>query len=134
MVLVAVVTLDGNNEALPLAWGIIPGESEETWSWFLGHLRAAFLAMASPGLVMIIHRDKGLESAREHHFPHAYHAHCCQLLAAIVQSYFGQACKKHFSKAAYATAESVFKAAELDVDNTLSRFQRTDRQHMPFQA
>jgi transposase-like protein len=117
MVLVMAATLDRNNEALPLAWGIIPGESEDHWSWFLAHLKTAIPLMASDGMVIISDRDKGLDTAGEHHFPLASHLHCCQHLAANVRARFSIECKKHFWKAAHATTESAFSDALREAEN-----------------
>ncbi len=111
MTLLAAVTLDGNNEALPLAWGLIPGENEEHWSWFLAHLCRAFPSMSSPGVVIISDRDEGLEEAGAQNFPLAQHCHCCQHLANNVQACYCLACQKLFRKAAYALTESAFKEA-----------------------
>ncbi len=111
LVLLAAVTLDGNNQALPLAWGIVPRECEEHWSWFLAHLRRVFPSMSSPGIVIISNRDKGLEGAGAANFPLAQHLHCCQHLADNVQTRYRQACRKLFWKAAYAITESAFKEA-----------------------
>lgn len=38
-VLLSAIALDGNNEMFPLAWAIVSGEDEKTWSFFLHHLK-----------------------------------------------------------------------------------------------
>ncbi len=111
MTLLAAVTLDGNNEILPLAWGIVPGECDEHWTWFLAHLRQAFPSMSGPTLVVISDREKGLEGAMAKTFPIAQHCHCCQHLADNIQARFGMACQKLFWKAAYAITELAFREA-----------------------
>jgi hypothetical protein len=40
-VLQLAITVDANEHALILAWGIVDGESEVTWSWFLSYLITA---------------------------------------------------------------------------------------------
>lgn len=34
-VLLSEVTLDGNNELFPIAWGIVPGEDQDSWKFFV---------------------------------------------------------------------------------------------------
>lgn len=38
-VLLSAVALDGNNEMFPIAWAIVSGEDEETWKFFINHLK-----------------------------------------------------------------------------------------------
>lgn len=38
-VLLSAIALDGNNEMFPLAWAIVSSEDEETWSFFVWHLK-----------------------------------------------------------------------------------------------
>ncbi len=111
MTLLAAVTLDGNNKTLPLAWAIVPGESTEHWSWLLEHLGQAFPSMRSPGQTLISDRGKGIENAVEKHFPLAYHCYYSFHLANVVQTRYGQVCRKLFWKAVYATTESAFNDA-----------------------
>lgn len=48
VILLLVVTIDGNDEILPLVWAIMSTESGEEWVFFLNHFRAAFPAVNNP--------------------------------------------------------------------------------------
>jgi hypothetical protein len=69
MTLLAAETLERNNKTLQLARGIVPGESDEHWSWFLEHLGNAFPTMKSPSTTFISDREKGQENSVEEHLP-----------------------------------------------------------------
>jgi hypothetical protein len=109
MTLLVAVILDGNNEALPIAWRIVPGECEEHWSWFLAHLRQAFPSMSGPTLVVISDRKKGLEGTMAQNFSIVQHCHSCEHLADNVQARYSMACRMLFLTAAFAILESAFK-------------------------
>ncbi len=38
-VLLSAIALDGNNELFPVAWAIISSEDEESWKFFIWHLK-----------------------------------------------------------------------------------------------
>ena len=110
MTLLAAVTLDGDNETLPLARAIVPGESIEHWSWFIHHLTIAIptlLALPS-SLVVISDHEKGIDHAISQYLPGAVHGHCCQHLAANVQKHYGVTCRNLFWATAKAKNQSGF--------------------------
>lgn len=112
MTLLAAVTLDGNNETLPLAWAVVPTENLDHWSWFLGHLVAVLPRLIQhPDMVVLSDRDKGLEGAVAQHLPDAIHGHCCQHLADNIQKRFGLTCRGLFWSAAKATSQLAFNEA-----------------------
>ena len=71
MTLLAAITLDGNNETLPLAWAIVTGELIEHWSWFIHHLTITILALVTlpSSLVVISNREKGIDHAISQYLP-----------------------------------------------------------------
>jgi hypothetical protein len=62
-------------------------------------------------LVIISDREKGLTNAVSEVLPNAKHSHCCQHIAANVQSRFGITCRKLFWSAAYARTRAEFNTA-----------------------
>ena len=44
MTLLIAVGIDANDETLPVAWALVPIESEPWWTWFLKHFNQAFHA------------------------------------------------------------------------------------------
>ena len=86
----------------------MPTEDGEQWLWFLRHLIKANKHLLSDVTVVISDRDKGLALAVHRYLPQALHLHCCQHLAANVQTYYGLACRALFWQAAYASTENAF--------------------------
>ena len=109
MTLLVACTLDGNNEILPLAWGVVPIEDSENWIWFLKHMKHAFQELDTKGTVIISDHDKGLLSAVQEVLPHVNHSYCSQHLADNVQKHYGFACRNLFWGAAYAYTEHGFQ-------------------------
>jgi hypothetical protein len=64
--LMVVVGMTTENQLLPLVFALVEGENNESWSWFLGHVRKE---VAGPGRshCMILDRCCGLlNGAKEH--------------------------------------------------------------------
>ena len=62
-------------------------------------------------LVIMSDREKGLSKAVSEALPNAKHSHCCQHIAANVQSRFGITCRKLFWSAVYARTKAEFDTA-----------------------
>ncbi|KAM0914690.1 hypothetical protein ACQ4PT_011340 [Festuca glaucescens] len=78
--LVAACAVDGHNFVLPVAYGVLEAESEESWTWFLQNLRQV---IAHPnGLVIHTYACKGLEVTVDNMFPGVEHRECMRHLAA----------------------------------------------------
>jgi hypothetical protein len=88
--LLLAVGIDAEDHVLPLAWALVPGESEIWWSWFCEHLARAFEDALLPQYVIISDRDKGLLKAVESKLPGACHAMCCQHIAENIHKRFGK--------------------------------------------
>ena len=56
-------------------------------------------------------REKGLAKAVDEVLHNAKHSHCCQHIAANIQSRFGIACRKLFWAAVYARTKAEFDTA-----------------------
>nr|KAJ0189800.1 hypothetical protein LSAT_V11C800437630 [Lactuca sativa] len=77
-----VVGMDGNNQILPIAFGVGKTESEESWIWFLSRLQECIGDM--PSLAIISNRLNSIELAIQAVFPNAYHGlYCLHLLMNI---------------------------------------------------
>jgi hypothetical protein len=42
LALLLAVAMDGDNQILPLAWGIVPTESADNWTFFISYFRCTF--------------------------------------------------------------------------------------------
>lgn len=82
MTFLIAASFDGNNETLPLCWGLVPTENTDHWSWFIEEFSDyIYHFTVSPGTVVLSNRDKGLAEAVQRHLPLARHGHCCQHIA-----------------------------------------------------
>ncbi|GJY41465.1 transposase, MuDR, MULE transposase domain protein [Tanacetum coccineum] len=73
-----VVGMDANNQIIPLATGVSPGETIETWSWFLTKLKECI--GKDPNMAIISDRHYAITTACANVFPTAFHGFCCRHL------------------------------------------------------
>lgn len=116
LTLMIATMIDGNGQIIPMCWALVPKESYSHWVWFLKHMTEAFNTehfeiSQLERLVIMSDREKGLAKAVDEVLPCAKHSHCCQHIAANIQSRFGVACRKLFWTAAYARTKAEFDAA-----------------------
>jgi zinc finger SWIM domain-containing protein 3 len=125
LTLLLAVTMDGNDEILPLAWAIVPTESLEEWIFFLDHFKAAFSAVNDPSMVIISDRGKGLESAVPTCLPLAVYYHCAQHICNNLMEKFhpGNEVKKLFWKGVFAPSSSLYETC-LQQINTINEAAR----------
>ena len=95
MTLLIAVGIDANDETLPVAWALVPIESEAWWTWFLKHFNQAFQADID-GNVFMSDWEKGLPAALKKTMPEVTQAYCCQHIADNVQQRFGLKCRPLF--------------------------------------
>jgi len=69
--------MDGDNQILPLAWGIVSSESTDNWAFFLSHFQQTFSSIDDAKITAISDQNKNLNSALTAEFSHAIHAYCC---------------------------------------------------------
>ncbi|KAL3693716.1 hypothetical protein R1sor_007367 [Riccia sorocarpa] len=81
--------VDGNNNILVLAYGIAPVEDRETWSWFVGNLKHAIHGLATPNVLIVSDRQKGLVDAVADELPNNEHVHCTFHLRMNLKRHFG---------------------------------------------
>ena len=75
---------DANGSIFPLAFGIVPSESNESWQWFFEKLRDSIGTRES--LAIVADRHKGIENAANLVFPDAAFGICVQHLAANLKT------------------------------------------------
>ncbi|GMN60452.1 hypothetical protein TIFTF001_029541 [Ficus carica] len=75
---------DANGSIFPLAFGIVPSESNESWKWFFEKLRDSIGTRES--LAIVADRHKGIEYAVNHVYPDAAFGICVQHLAANLKT------------------------------------------------
>jgi transposase-like protein len=111
LTLLLAVTMDGNDEILPLAWVIVPTESLEEWTFFLRHFKAVFSAVNDLLMVIISNHGKGLESAVPACLPLAIYCHYAQYICNNLMEKFhpGDEVKKLFWKAVFISSSSLYE-------------------------
>ncbi|XP_022008107.1 uncharacterized protein LOC110907431 [Helianthus annuus] len=72
------VGMDGNNQNLPISYGIGKSEDGEYWTWFMSKLRECIGEI--PDMAIISDRANSIHLAIRNVFPHAYHGLCCRHL------------------------------------------------------
>ncbi|GKC84728.1 transposase, MuDR, MULE transposase domain protein [Tanacetum coccineum] len=73
-----VVAMDGNNQIVPIAFGICKGETGPCWSWWMSVLKECI--GDNPNLLFISDRHLAIAMAVENEFPLAFHVVCCRYL------------------------------------------------------
>lgn len=110
MTILALVTLDGNNQIVPLFRAIVPTEDYENWRWFLRKV-ARYIPLDEEDSVIMSDRGKGLVTAVDEIYPNALLGYYCQHLAKNVEAHgFSKECKQLFWCAAFAESEAAFDA------------------------
>ena len=72
------VGMDGNNQTLPIAYGICQGEDGPGWTWFLEQLKVCI--GEERNLTIISDRHPGIIHAVKKVYPKAFHGYCCRHL------------------------------------------------------
>jgi hypothetical protein len=92
------VRVDGDNQILPLCWGIAQGENFQNWLLFLQFVKSSLYSsdnfdeagtQTRATLVIMSDRQRGLKKALQEVFQGASMAHCTQYIAANIQSRYG---------------------------------------------
>lgn len=86
-----VVTLEANNQILPLAFSIVDEETYDSWKWFLG-LLATHVVLGERGVCLISDRHKGIvcavDDVRAFHPPRGAYRYCLRHLCSNFNSKF----------------------------------------------
>ncbi|KAL3698507.1 hypothetical protein R1sor_012583 [Riccia sorocarpa] len=114
--LVLATTVDGNNNIIVLAYGIAPVEDRETWCWFVGNLKHAIHGLASPNVLIVSDRQKGLVDAVADELPSNEHVHCTFHLRMNLKRYFGAQVSQYFHRLIYTETKDIFEDALKDLE------------------
>ncbi|KAK9065818.1 hypothetical protein SSX86_015219 [Deinandra increscens subsp. villosa] len=87
------VAMDGNNQILPLAYGIGKTESGESWTWFLSKLKEC-IGSQEP-LSVVSDRAASISLGVQNVFPQAFHGICCRHLLMNLNLGSSKAARKH---------------------------------------
>ncbi|GJZ54537.1 transposase, MuDR, MULE transposase domain protein [Tanacetum coccineum] len=92
------VGMDGNNQTLPIAFGICQGEDGAGWTWFLEELKACI--SQKPNLSIISNRHPAILESVKKVFLNAFHGFCCRhlMMNAVIKkekhkAVYWEACK-----------------------------------------
>ncbi|KAL3689518.1 hypothetical protein R1sor_015827 [Riccia sorocarpa] len=113
-------TVDGNNNILVLAYGIAPVEDRETWCWFVGNLKHVIHGLASPNVLIVSDRQKGLVDAVADELPSNEHVHCTFHLRMNLKRHFGAQVSQYFHRLIYAETKDIFEDALKDLEERFS--------------
>ena len=69
--------IDANAEATIITWGVVEGENTASWTYFIDYLKLALPTFAHEPAIIILDRDKGLESGLGLQNTQVKHVHCC---------------------------------------------------------
>nr|GEU43164.1 ankyrin repeat-containing protein [Tanacetum cinerariifolium] len=73
------VVMDGNNQILPLAYGVGKSETFRSWDWFLRKLKECIIGKQD-NLTIISDGDVSIASAINNVFPNVFNGRCCRHL------------------------------------------------------
>lgn len=107
MTILSLVTLDGNNQIVPLSWAVVPTEDSKNWRWFLQKV-ARYIPLDEEDSVIMSDRGKELVAAVDEIFPNAVHGY--HLAENVEANGFSKKCKRLFWFAAFAKSEAAFDA------------------------
>ncbi|KAL2608914.1 hypothetical protein R1flu_027487 [Riccia fluitans] len=103
--------VDGNNRIIVLAYGVAPVEDRDTWTWFVENLKASMYGLASPNVLIVSDRQKGLVDAVAEELPTNEHIHCAHHLQMNIRRHFGAQVSKFFQRLVYATSQARYEEA-----------------------
>ncbi|XP_078430826.1 uncharacterized protein LOC144702665 [Wolffia australiana] len=74
--LLSAVGKDGNNQMFPIAWAVVEGENEDSWTWFIELLIQDLGIAGGIGWTFMSDQQKGLGKAMAKLLPNAEHRNC----------------------------------------------------------
>ena len=77
LTLLIAAAMDGDNQILPLAWGFVPTESGDNWSFFLSHFRHTFPSIDDAKITIISDQSKELKPVLAAEFLNIIYIYCC---------------------------------------------------------
>ncbi|GJZ78232.1 transposase, MuDR, MULE transposase domain protein [Tanacetum coccineum] len=131
------MAMNGNNQIVPISFGICKGETGPCWSWWMSVLKECI--GDNPNLLFISDRHAAIALAVEKEFPLAFHAVCCRHLMMNLglknkkrKGLFWSICKA-YTREDYATNMNTLQIVQPDAHEKLCRAgpQRWSRAHCP---
>ncbi|GKA72957.1 transposase, MuDR, MULE transposase domain protein [Tanacetum coccineum] len=131
------VAMDGNNQIVPIAFGICKGETGPCWSWWMSVLKECI--GDNPNLLFISDRHAAIALAVENEFPLAFHVVCCRHLMMNLslknkkrKGLFWKICKV-YTREDFATSMNILQIVQPDAYKKLCEAgpQRWSRAHFP---
>ncbi|XP_078447622.1 uncharacterized protein LOC144716378 [Wolffia australiana] len=80
--LLSAVGRDGNNQMFPIAWVVVEGENQASWTWFISLLMTDLGIVDGYGWTIISDQQKGLENAVAGLLPNAEQRNCARHIYA----------------------------------------------------
>ncbi|XP_078439857.1 uncharacterized protein LOC144710066 [Wolffia australiana] len=80
--LLRTVGRDGNNQMFPIAWAVVEGENQASWTWFISLLIRDLGIVDGHGWTIVSDQQKGLENAVAGLLPNAEHRNCARHIYA----------------------------------------------------
>ncbi|KAG7563853.1 MULE transposase N-terminal all-beta domain [Arabidopsis suecica] len=109
-VLIVATAQDPDHHHYPIAFGVVDGEKNDSWTWFLKKLKTVI--PDDPQIVFISDRNQSLIKAIAEVYPSSHHGHCIFHLSQNVKlKVFGvnkAVCGKKFRECARAYTEAEF--------------------------
>ncbi|KAK9286912.1 hypothetical protein L1049_015319 [Liquidambar formosana] len=94
--ILSAVAIDGSDQTFPFAFGVVLGETERNWLWFLMNLRTILDGVVN--LTIISDRHVGLVDSVTKVFPECYHAFCVRHIVANLLGSLGSSIKSEAKK------------------------------------
>ena len=76
--LMSAVGKDGNNQMFPIAWAVVEGENQASWTWFIELLMQDLGISDGLGWTIMSDQQKGLQNAVARLLPHVEHRNCAR--------------------------------------------------------
>ncbi|XP_078448511.1 uncharacterized protein LOC144717061 [Wolffia australiana] len=80
--LLSAVGKDGNNQMFPIAWAVVEGENEDSWTWFIELLMQDLGIFDGIDWTFMSDQQKGLGNAMAKLLPNAEHRNCARHIFA----------------------------------------------------
>ena len=103
--------INSNSEIYPIAIGLVFGECQETWTYFIKHLDMSLSLRENVDLVILSDREKGLALSVESVLPKCHHSFCLYHIGKNIKTKFRSNYNPDIFKAARATTIDGFKSA-----------------------
>ena len=119
-VLIVATAQDPDHHHYPIAFGVVDGEKNESWTWFLNKLKSVI--PDDPEIVFVSDRNQSLIKAIADIYPLSHHGHCIYHLSQNVKLKVSGVnkgiCGKKFRECARAYTEAEFLRLYGDFSST----------------